>query len=352
MKRGTRQPAFGIVGAPVEAAVAPGGVRQAVDAAAHGFVPRERLRVDRAGHDPALDASADAARRGDWRAVAAVLPPIGTDPDRYHLMLSGVADLAVEDDTWLNAWLDAAPHDANAWTVHAQAMVRLAWRLRTGASARDLLREQWVGFQRVLRQAPAACERAATLAPGLSTPWIVLMSCARGLGWDHDRFRQIWAEVGARAPQSVAAHQAALQYWLPRWQGSPELAAGFVADALARATPGRLLTGVRLEYLFLERIPATDGERSAYHRGPELAAALNAALADLAAAPPDHPYRIHHRHWLAFFLTKAGRYAEAVEEFRAIDGYAGARPWELFADPADAFAGTRAEAVLGWSGAS
>src|SRR5436190_17772217 len=29
-----------------------------------------------------------------------------------------------------------------------------------------------------------------------------------------------------------------------------------------------------------------------------------------AAAPPDHPYRIRHRHLLAYFLTKAGRYAE------------------------------------------
>jgi hypothetical protein len=352
MRRGAKQPAFGIVGAPVETAVTPDGVRQAFDAAAHGFVPRERLRTDRAGHDPALDASADAAQRGDWHAVAAALPPASADPDRYHQMLSGVAELAVADDAWLNAWLDAAPEDANAWSAHAQAMVRLAWRLRTTAPAPEVLREQWAGFHRVLGQAPTACERAATLAPELATPWIVLMSCARGLGWDHDRFRELWAEVGARAPHSVAAHQAALHYWLPRWQGSAELAAAFVSDTLTRATPGCLLTGVRLEYLFLARTPGTDAERSAFHRGPELAGALDAALADLAAAPPDHPYRIHHRHWLAYLLTKAGRHAEAVEEFRAIDGYAGAPPWELFADPAVAFSTTRAEAVLGWPGAS
>jgi hypothetical protein len=150
----------------------------------------------------------------------------------------------------------------------------------------------------------------------------------------------------------VAAHQRALYYWLPRWQGSAELAAAFVAGTLARARPGSLLTGVRLEYLFLERIPGTDPDRSAYHRGRELAEALDAAVADLAAAPPDHPYGIHHRHWLAYFLTRAGRYAEAVEAFRAIDGYAGARPWELFADPAGTFSAVRAEAVLGWQGAA
>lgn len=199
-----------------------------------------------------------------------------------------------------------------------------------------MLPEQRAGFRRVLRQAPAACERAAALAPESATPWIVPMACAQGLGWAHERFRDIWAKAGARAPHSVAAHQRALYYWLPRWQGSAELAAGFVADTLARAVPGRLLTGVQLEYLFLEQI-----------RGPQVAAALDAALADLAAAPPDHPYRIHHQHWLAYLLTKAGRHSEAVTAFRAVDGYAGARPWDLYADPAGTFAATRDEALRG-----
>jgi hypothetical protein len=150
----------------------------------------------------------------------------------------------------------------------------------------------------------------------------------------------------------VAAHLTALNYWLPRWQGSAELAATFVADTLARATPGSLLTGVQLEYLFLERVPGADGQRSGYYRGPELAEALDAAVADLAAAPIDHPYRTRHQHWLAYFLTKAGRYAEAVAEFRAVDGYAGAWPWDLFNDPALTFSAVRGEAALGWQGAA
>ena len=329
-----RQPAFGIVGAPVESA----------DAAAHGFVPRDRLRLDSDGPDPALDACTEAARRGDWRSVAAALPPVGGDPDRYHRMVCGVAELAVNDDAWLTAWLDGAPDDPGAWSVHARAMVRLAWQLRSGALAKDLLPEQWAGFHRVLGQAPAACARATSLAADLATPWIELLACARGLSWDHDRFRDTWAQVVARAPRSVPAHITALQYWLPRWSGSTELAEGFVADTLARATPGTLLTGVRLEYLFQERGPSFPGG--------ELAEAIDAALADLAAAPADHPYRTRHRHWLAYFLTKAGRYAEAVEQFRAVDGYVGARPWDVYGDPAGVFSTTRAEALLGWQRAS
>jgi hypothetical protein len=174
------------------------------------------------------------------------------------------------------------------------------------------------------------------------------MSCAQGLGFDHNRFRAIWADAIKRAPSSVAAHKRGLQYWLPRWQGSDELAAAFVAETLARATPGRLLTGVRLGYLYLERTPAGATERAEYLRRPEMADAIDEARADLAAAPADHPYRMEHRHWLAYLLTKAGRYAEAVQEFRAVDGYAGAWPWQLHTDPAATFAATRAEALLGW----
>jgi hypothetical protein len=229
-------------------------------------------------------------------------------------------------------------------------MVSLAWELRTSAPAGDVRPEQWAGFHRVLRQVPAACERAIALAPQLALPWMVLMPCAQGLGWDHDRFRGIWAEICARAPESVPAHQRALSYWLPRWRGSDELAAGFVAETLARARPGSLLTGVRLEYLFLERLRGSAEERKAYLRGPEVAEALDLALADLAAAPLDHPYRPHHTHWVAYYLTKAGRHAEAVEAFRAVDGYVGTRPWRLFANPAAVYASVRAEALLGWQG--
>ncbi len=343
MRRVSKRPAFGIVGAPVETAVLPGSGPQTVDVATYGFVPRERVRADRAGRDPLLEPAVEAATRGDWYGAATNLRAVGDNPDRHLRAIADIAEPAVHDDGWLIAWLDAAPADANVWSVHAQAMVRLAWRLRTSAAAREVLPEQWVGFHRVLGQAPAACERATSLAPGLATPWIVLMSCAQGLGWDHDRFREIWARVIERAPHSVGAHQRALHYWLPRWQGSEELAGAFVAETRQRAQLGSLLTGIQLEYLFLERGPGVSAE---------LNAALDAAVADRAAAAPDHPYLIHHRHWLAYFLTKAGRYAEAIEEFRAIDGYAGARPWELYADPVGSFCATRAEAILGWRAAA
>lgn len=313
----------------------------------NGMVPRERLRTDRSGPDAMADAAVAAARRRDWREVATSLLLFHADPDWYHNMCASVAEVAVHDDAWLRAWLEAYPDDADAWCVNAMATVALAWRLRTGAAAKDVLPQQWAGFNRVLRQAPAACERAAALAPHLATPWIALLSCARGLDYDHHQYREIWAEVIERAPASVAAHRLGLLYWLPRWHGSAELAAAFITETLTRARPGQLLTQALLEYLYLERIPADATGRAAYLRGQEAAEAISAARTDLAAAPPDHPYRADQRHWLAYLLTKAGRHAEAMTEFRAVDGFAGSRPWLLHADPATAFSATRAEALLG-----
>ena len=346
------RPAFGIVGTPAESTVVPSGERHTVDVTKYGLVPRELLRTDRPGPDAVVDATVAAARRGDWREVAAALAPFQADPDRYHSVCAAVADVAVQDDTWLWTWLDAAPGDAAAWCVHAMTMVGLAWQIRTAAAAEDVLPGQWAGFKRVLRQAPTACERATALAPHLATPWTTLLDCAQGLGYDHRRFRAIWAQVIRRAPSSVAAHKRGLQYWLPQWQGSAEQAAEFVTESLARATRGQLLTGLLLRYLYLERTPAGATERAAYLRGLEIAEAIDEARADLAAAPADHPYRAEHRHLLAYVLTKAGRYAEAVQEFQAVDGYAGAWPWQLHTDPAASFAATRAEALLGWQRAT
>lgn len=345
-------PAFGVVGVAAERSAAPGAVPRAesrtVDVTAYGLTPGYLLRVDLDGPGSAAEPAQDAALRGDWTGVKSVLRSLEAHPLRYEQALAAAADVAAQQESWLYAWLDAAPGDAGAWGVHAQAIVVLAWALRTGAGGKDLLPAQEVGFLRVLNQAPAACERATALAPQLTAPWIALMSCALGLGYEPDRFRAIYAEAAGRAPSSLSVHRRGLLYWLQHCRGNGELAARFVADTLACAVPGQLLTQLRLEYLYLERAPRDAAAGATFYAGPEAGAALQQALADLAAAPADHPYLAAQRHWLAYFLTKADRFAEAMAQFKAVDGYARALPWLLFRDPAATFSATRAEALLGW----
>ncbi|MGO4428396.1 hypothetical protein AB4Z54_59165, partial [Streptomyces sp. MCAF7] len=67
-------------------------------------------------------------------------------------------------------------------------------------------------------------------------------------------------------------------------------------------------------------------------------------------APADHPVQPHVRHLLVWFLVRAERYAEAMEQLRHVDGHVGAIPWSYGMDPAAEYTVYRALAVAGWEG--
>ncbi|MFI6145209.1 hypothetical protein [Streptomyces sp. NPDC051109] len=71
---------------------------------------------------------------------------------------------------------------------------------------------------------------------------------------------------------------------------------------------------------------------SVYYKRPEIVAATDVALADVAAADPADRRVARVRHMLAWNLYWQDRWAEAVEQFRAVDGYVGATPWKYSAD--------------------
>ncbi len=52
---------------------------------------------------------------------------------------------------------------------------------------------------------------------------------------------------------------------------------------------GTLLTHLRLEWFYFERIPKTEADRADFYHRPEVQVALDAALADLRAAATDRP---------------------------------------------------------------
>ncbi len=71
---------------------------------------------------------------------------------------------------------------------------------------------------------------------------------------------------------------------------------------------------------------------SVYYKRPEIVAATDAALADVAAADPADRRVTRVRHMLAWNLYWQDRYTEAVEQFRVVDGHIGATPWTYAAD--------------------
>ncbi|MHC3450216.1 tetratricopeptide repeat protein [Streptomyces prasinus] len=82
-------------------------------------------------------------------------------------------------------------------------------------------------------------------------------------------------------------------------------------------------------------------------REPYLLDMVDTALADVAAAPPDHPDTASVRHLLAYFLTQQRRHDEALQQFRLVDGYVDAAPWRYYDDPAAVYCLWRNRAVKG-----
>lgn len=314
------------------------------------LLPPERQNTDRAAADPGADAVTAALARGEWEPAARALAAAGTDWERRSCLVGIAAEQAVEEDAWLRAWQAARPDDPDAAVIDATAKVWVAWEIRGGGWAKDTTAEQFEGFHRVLRRAREDFERAAALAhPGDPTPYLLQIPLYMGLGAPHDALHELWAEVTARAPYHYEAHWRALNYWYAKWHGSAELSRDFALRAAATAPRGSLLTMFPL----LDWYEANDDEAPDEAYGwPEVTALVDAALADVAAARPDHPRLAEVRHLLAYFLAKAGRHEAALIQFRLVDGHVGAVPWRYYKHPAKAFCAVRDKALKGALGGS
>ncbi len=182
--------------------------------------------------------------------------------------------------------------------------------------------------------------RAAALAPeGDPGPYVGEIWTAIGLGCPHADMDLLWKEITERAPYHYEAHFSALQYWCGKWRGSEELARAFAARAARNAPPGSLMTALPLIAHFEhDESDSTDADRT-----PEMHALVDAALADAAAADPDHPRLPEVRHLLAYYLSLQDRDEAAVEQFRLVDGHVGALPWRYRGDPAASYCELRDE---------
>ncbi|MEC4017173.1 hypothetical protein [Streptomyces sp. H27-D2] len=348
-----------------------------------GLVPRAELNTAVAAPDPALQLALTAVGDGDWQPAARLLAGTGDDWERRAARAYGLGDaagramaaaespptapgaLTAPGDTptdpssppetspsktsppeppgWSAAWQRARPDDPDAALVHARALVSRAWELRGAQRARDTSTEQFAEFRAGLRESLPAIARAEELSAADPSPYVAEIWTMIGLGSPHEEMRALWAKITERAPHHYEAHYSALQYWCAKWQGSAELAAAFAADAAAGAPRGALLSALPLISFYEHE---RDNQRPRPYRKQPVTAMVDAALADVAAAPSDHPRLAEVRHLLAWFLLQQKRYAASAEQFRLVDGYVNALPWRYSSDPAKLYSASRDAAVL------
>ncbi|MGW9368585.1 hypothetical protein ACWGVR_00980 [Streptomyces xanthophaeus] len=146
------------------------------------------------------------------------------------------------------------------------------------------------------------------------------------------------------SPHHYGAHFAALQYWCAKWRGSEERATAFAREAAAGAPLGSLLAALPLIAWYGHR---DSDASSADFRSPHLISLVDAALADVAAAPASNRNSAEVRHLLAYFLTRQKRYDEALAQFRLVDGHVDALPWRYRTDSAAFYCRWRERAARG-----
>lgn len=318
----------------------------ATDPGAYGFMAQDRLDVRLPGPDrELLEALEEVQRTQDWQPAARLLGLTDADSElRWQRVqtLAGAAAFELahapgQGGMWLRTWRVAAPKDPGAAAVHAEFLVRQALR---DPSSED--------FRMILEEARTVCGEAALLAPGDPVPYIIELGVARGLAYRPADFEELWSKVTERAPHHMGAHLAALHYWCEKWHGSQELADAFTHAAAGSAPAKSLLPALPLFAVF-EHLPEANLVRTLY-QSAVVSRAIEGALFAVRETPADHPVQPHVRHLLIWFLVRAERYAEAMEQLRHVDGHVGAVPWSYGTDPAAEYTVYRALAVAGWEG--
>lgn len=326
----------GVIALPLLLARRAGMIRAAVDpAATHGFVPRDQLDIRLPGPDEELIA---ALAQGTWQAAARLLASTPDRELRWQRVqtLAGAAAVQLEEApdqgaAWLRAWRAEAPKDAGAAQVHADFLVQRA--RRAGPESSD--------YRMLLEEARTVAADATLLAPGDPIPYITELGVARGLGYSSGDFDALWTKITAREPHHMGAHLAALPC-LPS-QDATEKFAERAAGAAPKDSP---LPALPLFAVFAH-LPEVITVRS-FWQSRTIARAIGGALYAVETTPDDHPVLPQIRHLLVWFLVRAERYAEALEQLRRIDGHVGAVPWSYETDPAAAYAACRAAAVAGF----
>ncbi|OIJ65121.1 hypothetical protein [Streptomyces mangrovisoli] len=329
----------------------PPGHPDAADPADYGFVREEDLDVRMPGPDQDLLDVLDLVQRTqDHRAATQLLagtPAEGEVRWQRVQAFAGAASLELQrrpggvsevpGGQWQRVWRAEQPKDPGGAAVHAEFLVQQAWRTSTPGTDE---------FRIIMEEARDACGQAALLAPGDPVPYIVELSVARGLGYAQPEFEKLWLKILDRAPHHMGAHLAALHYWCEKWHGSRALAYEFAEAAAARAPQGSLLAAMPLFAVF-EHLPEVNLVRG-FYQSEVVTKAMHGALFAVHSARPDDPMLAHVRHLLVFFLVRAERWSEAMDQLIHVDGHVGALPWTLCGDPAAEFAVYRALAVAGY----
>ncbi|WP_326767233.1 hypothetical protein OG978_24445 [Streptomyces sp. NBC_01591] len=301
--------------------------------------PDEAVSVD--APDPALRAALASAADGDHGPARELLA--GTrEHTQWELRdgyVSRLAEAALHNPGWLDAWQAEHPEDPDAALTRADLRIHQAWELRTAEGAGQVPPDRFRAFFALLEDAVPVVGRAAGLNPADPVPWRIALTHALGSQAPREVFDGYWSQALARDPHHYGCHTAALKYLSAKWHGSHAEMFDFAERAADTAPPGSKLHALPL-FAALEYVVLSPGPDAPYTS--RVAAALTRALDLSAAYGPGSQEAAGFRNCLALMLLRAERWEEALDAFRGIGTHATRFPWAYFGDdPRQEFLETR-----------
>jgi hypothetical protein len=213
--------------------------------------PPTDVVLDRAAAYPEITALRAALARHDWPACRALLDSSGP-MERTGLIRAVCEDHGLEG--FLRAVLAADPTDGTASALLGSHLIDVGWKIRTGARAQYVSREQFKAFRDWLCKAEQVLIDGAAHNPGDPAIWTARITSARGLQLGLAEGRRRYDRLVAADPYHLPGQLQLVQMLCPKWDGTWQQVHEFARDAMGAAPPGGphavLVAEAHIEHLF------------------------------------------------------------------------------------------------------
>ncbi|WP_324789167.1 hypothetical protein [Streptomyces sp. H51] len=294
---------------------------------------------------PELAALRTAAWDGDWAATRAFFAGLDS-VEKVTFATGQLADLE-RTETYLEAAAKALPADPLPRTLLAERYIRIGWRVRSGARAQHVSRDQFDEFHAWLRKAEQLLIEVCAEQPAYAPAWTARLLTARGLELGQSEARRRYERLAEHHPHLFRAQSQLLQQLCPKWGGSWEAAHGF-AQECASKTPDGSYAGVLVAEAHIEHWLDLDGAKAQeYLRDIAVRDDLRHA-AQVSVLHPGHRPGWHHiggHSTFALAFSLGGHLHDAARHFAALGDTASESFWQYLPDWKSRFAKYRTAAL-------